>query len=165
MDCSFHPDVEPHHRRIDPGEFDDAYVVGDVHGCPEPLDRLLETLGVTGDDFVVFVGSADWMTRNLDRRVEAVAPVFDAALQADLDAIIETMLADNRRRWLMQSDGSYVQARPKNGEPVRDTHEVLMNRACAKAPEAERVVESDPEPGREPNVDLDELYTTKIDQS
>ena len=56
MDRSFHPDVEPHHRRIDPGEFDDAYVVGDVHGCPEPLDRLLETLGVTRDDLVVFVG-------------------------------------------------------------------------------------------------------------
>ena len=108
-----------------------------------------------------FVGSADWMTRNLDRRVEAVAPVFAAALQAELDAIIETMLADNRRRWIMQSDGSYVQARPRDGAPARDTHEVLMNRARTKAPDDERIAESDPEPRREPNVDLDELYTSE----
>ena len=52
----FHPDVEPHHLDIDPDEYESAYVVGDVHGCPEPLDRLLSTLGVTDDDLVVFVG-------------------------------------------------------------------------------------------------------------
>jgi serine/threonine protein phosphatase 1 len=52
----FHPDVEPHHLDIDLDEYDGAYVVGDVHGCPEPLDRLLSTLSVTEDDLVVFVG-------------------------------------------------------------------------------------------------------------
>ncbi|EMA69885.1 serine/threonine protein phosphatase [Halorubrum aidingense JCM 13560] len=52
----FHPDVEPHHREIDLDEYDEAYIVGDVHGCPEPLDRLLSTLDVTDDDLVVFVG-------------------------------------------------------------------------------------------------------------
>ncbi len=56
MDGSFHPDVEPHHRRLDLDDYGDAYVIGDVHGCPEPLDRLLDTLEVTEDDLVVFVG-------------------------------------------------------------------------------------------------------------
>ncbi|MEZ3172622.1 metallophosphoesterase family protein [Halorubrum sp. RMP-47] len=52
----FHPEVEPHHLDIDPADYENAYVVGDVHGCPEPLDRLLSTLGVTDDDLVAFVG-------------------------------------------------------------------------------------------------------------
>ncbi|MDZ5812610.1 metallophosphoesterase family protein [Halorubrum sp. AD140] len=52
----FHPEVEPLHLDIDLDEYEGAYVVGDVHGCPEPLDRLLSTLGVTDDDLVVFVG-------------------------------------------------------------------------------------------------------------
>jgi len=50
------PDVEPHHLDIDIDEYESAYVVGDVHGCPEPLDRLLSTLEITDDDLVVFVG-------------------------------------------------------------------------------------------------------------
>ena len=52
----FHSDVEPHHLDIDLDEYDRAYVVGDVHGCPEPLDRLLSRLEVTDDDLVAFVG-------------------------------------------------------------------------------------------------------------
>ena len=52
----FHPDVEPHHLDIDLDEYDRAYVVGDVHGCPEPLDRLLSRIEVTDDDLVAFVG-------------------------------------------------------------------------------------------------------------
>jgi serine/threonine protein phosphatase 1 len=48
--------VEPLHRRVDVSRWKSVYVVGDVHGCPEELDRLLEELGVTDDDLVVFVG-------------------------------------------------------------------------------------------------------------
>ncbi len=56
MSHTFHPEVEPHHLRIDVDAYDDAYVVGDAHGCPEPFDRLLETLNVADDDLVVLVG-------------------------------------------------------------------------------------------------------------
>ncbi|WP_277553322.1 metallophosphoesterase family protein [Halobaculum limi] len=52
----FGPEVEPMHRRVDIDEWDDVYVVGDVHGCPDALDRLLDHLNVTDDDLVVFVG-------------------------------------------------------------------------------------------------------------
>ncbi len=111
-----------------------------------------------GEDPKHFIGSADWMTRNLDRRVEAVAPVEDPELASELDAILSVMLADNRKRWTMRSDGSYVQKRPDPGEPSRSTHEVLMRRASAAAPD--EPVTSATDPGREPNIDLDEVYTT-----
>ncbi len=110
-----------------------------------------------------FAGSADWMTRNLDRRVEAVAPVEEPVLQAELDVILDTMLEDNRRRWTMRPDGSYVQARPAAGEPVRDTHEALMARAHETAPDEDRLPSREPEAGREPNVDLDEVFTPEGD--
>ncbi|MDS0294404.1 metallophosphoesterase family protein [Halogeometricum luteum] len=44
------------HRRVDADDWDEVYVVGDVHGCRAELERLLDRLGVTDDDLVVFVG-------------------------------------------------------------------------------------------------------------
>ncbi|WP_284014400.1 polyphosphate kinase 1 [Halobaculum litoreum] len=105
-----------------------------------------------------FVGSADWMTRNLDRRVEAVAPVDDPDVRAELETVLAHMLADNRRRWMMRPDGSYAQLEPGEGDPVLDTHERLAERARRSAPEADTRPASN-DPGREPEVDLDEVYT------
>ncbi|RLM57011.1 polyphosphate kinase 1 [Halobellus sp. Atlit-31R] len=78
-----------------------------------------------------YIGSADWMTRNLDNRVEAVTPVEARPLRRQLRFILEATFADNRRRWLMQSDGSYEQVSPKPGEPVRDVQELLMESTTA----------------------------------
>jgi polyphosphate kinase len=72
-----------------------------------------------------YIGSADWMTRNLDCRVEAVTPVESTQLRRQLRFVLEAALADNRRRWVMQSDGRYEQLSP-DGEPVRDVQEILM---------------------------------------
>ncbi|WP_101294405.1 polyphosphate kinase 1 [Halegenticoccus soli] len=105
-----------------------------------------------------YVGSADWMTRNLDRRVEAVAPVEDEALREELRAILEVTLSDNRKRWVMNADGSYDQVRPAEGEPVVNTHERLMRRAAESAPDEEpRPVPS--RGRREPSIDLDDVFT------
>ena len=60
-----------------------------------------------GDELEYFIGSADWMTRNLDRRVEAVTPIDSPRLQARLDAILEAYAADTRNSWEMRHDGSY----------------------------------------------------------
>ena len=60
----------------------------------------------------IYFGSADWMPRNLDRRVEAITPIQDPDLAKDLQEILGVMLADNRQAWELQSDGSYVQRRP-----------------------------------------------------
>ncbi|POG55977.1 polyphosphate kinase 1 [Haloferax marisrubri] len=80
-----------------------------------------------------YVGSADWMTRNLDRRVEAVAPVEDPEHRAELDAVLDALLSDNRRRWVMDAEGRYEQRRPGDGEPVREAHRELMDRALGEA--------------------------------
>ena len=114
-------------------------------------------------DPAYFIGSADWMTRNLDRRVEAVAPVEDPSLRERLDEILSTMLDDDRRRWEMRPDGSYVQTRPGESEGSPDTHERLMESASERAPE-ERP-RSEPESRREPSVDLDGVFTSDIDAS
>ena len=83
----------------------------------------------TGGDPEYYIGSADWMTRNLDSRVEAVTPVEDPAIRDQLRFIIDLMLADNRRVWEMESDGSYSQRRPAEGERTIDTQAVLMREA------------------------------------
>ncbi|WP_239639080.1 polyphosphate kinase 1 [Halorubrum aidingense] len=114
-------------------------------------------------DPAYFIGSADWMTRNLDRRVEAVTPVEDPNLRATLDDVLSTMLADNRRRWTMRSDGSYVQERPGRDEETRDTHEQLMERARENTPDDRTT--PDPEPRREPSVDLDGVFTSETDSN
>ena len=55
----------------------------------------------------IYIGSADWMPRNLDRRVEAITPVRDPDLAKDLEEILGMTLADNCQAWELQSDGSY----------------------------------------------------------
>ena len=82
-----------------------------------------------------YIGSADWMTRNLDRRVEAVAPVEDPLLRENLQTILEIMLSDNRKRWRMDADGNYEQLRPADGEPVRNTHQRLIHATSESMPE------------------------------
>jgi polyphosphate kinase len=73
-----------------------------------------------------YIGSADWMMRNLDYRVEAVTPVEATDLRRQLRFILEASLKDNRRRWVMQRDGSYEQASPGD-DPVRDIQRILMD--------------------------------------
>ncbi len=55
-----------------------------------------------------FIGSADCMTRNLESRVEVVAPVEDPQLRRELRVVLDAQLKPNRCQWEMQSDGSYV---------------------------------------------------------
>jgi polyphosphate kinase len=59
------------------------------------------------------------MKRNLDRRVETIAPVVDPGLQRELDEILRVFDADNHSAWDLQSDGSYVRRRPVGGERAR----------------------------------------------
>jgi polyphosphate kinase len=77
----------------------------------------------------VFIGSADWMPRNLNRRVEAVVPVQDPTIAKDLQEILGIMLSDNRQAWELQTDGSYVQRRPSDNGIAQGSHEILMQMA------------------------------------
>jgi polyphosphate kinase len=65
------------------------------------------------DEFLI--GSADWMPRNLDRRVEAVAPIEDPRLKIQLQKLMDLYLRDSRA-WQMQSDGQYCQRQPEGEE-------------------------------------------------
>lgn len=61
-----------------------------------------------GGDDDVYIGSADWMTRNLDRRVEVVTPILDANLKQHLkNGVLETYLKDNVKARVLNADGVY----------------------------------------------------------
>ncbi len=59
------------------------------------------------DDHEVFIGSADWMKRNLDRRIEAIAPIEDCELKSQLYELLQTYINDDYFSWIMKEDGSY----------------------------------------------------------
>ena len=70
-----------------------------------------------GGEEEVYIGSADWMSRNLDRRVEVVAPVVDPQAKTYLkDTVLGAYLRDNVKARVMNSDGSYVQPPMEPGE-------------------------------------------------
>ncbi|MGD1804675.1 polyphosphate kinase 1 [Dapis sp. BLCC M126] len=74
----------------------------------------------------VYIGSADWMPRNLDRRVEAITPVEDPDLTKELQEILGILLSDNRQAWDLQADGQYIQRRPSDNSPELGSHKILM---------------------------------------
>jgi polyphosphate kinase len=82
------------------------------------------------DEF--WIGSADMMHRNLDRRVEVMAQVKDPKLKAELGALFDSALHPTTRCWVLRPDGSW-QAAPTQGAAVRDHQEELM-RAHRQAP-------------------------------
>jgi polyphosphate kinase len=107
--------------------------------APEPftvtsiVDRFLEHGRVyifhNGGDERVFMGSADWMTRNLSRRVEVVFPIYDEGIRAEIRRIIDTQLSDNTKarvldcglgNRLMRSDGPPVRSQMEIYQLVRE---------------------------------------------
>ena len=59
------------------------------------------------NDSEVFIGSSDWMRRNLDRRIEAVTPIEDLKLKSQLHELLQTYLDDNYYAWIMNKEGNY----------------------------------------------------------
>jgi polyphosphate kinase len=84
-----------------------------------------------------FIGSADWMERNLSQRVEAVTPVESRPLRERLWKILQIMLADRREAWDLQPDGSYVQRTPppgaETGPEALGTHQAMMDLMLRRA--------------------------------
>jgi polyphosphate kinase len=74
------------------------------------------------------LGSADLMPRNLDHRIEIVAPIEDARAQAELDTILSTLLADNTHAWELRVDGSWRRLRPKKSQRKQTAQTRLMQR-------------------------------------
>ena len=82
-----------------------------------------------GGDPEVFLGSADWMKRNLDGRVETVIPVHDARLVEELRRILAVYESDNTSAWDLRPDGTYVRRTAAPGQPRCAAQEVFIRLA------------------------------------
>jgi polyphosphate kinase len=82
-----------------------------------------------GGEEEVYIGSGDWMPRNLDRRIEAAVPILDAVHRNAVRDLLELMWRDNRQAWELRPDGNYEQRRPSNATDERGTHRLLMDLA------------------------------------
>ena len=96
------------------------------------IGRLLEHSRVfyfhSGGREELFIASADWMGRNFFRRIEICTPVENPTIkQRIMREALTLALADNRKAWLMQPDGSYIRAAVQEGEEGLDMQETLLN--------------------------------------
>ena len=74
-----------------------------------------------------YIGSADWMHRNLDSRVEVLAPIEHPELKKYIKFLFHLYLSDNSQRWFLKSNGKYKRIVPKKGEERVGVHDYLMN--------------------------------------
>ncbi|AQQ10384.1 Polyphosphate kinase [Sedimentisphaera cyanobacteriorum] len=100
------------------------------------VDRFLEHARIYcfyhGGNENIFISSADWMTRNLDKRVELLVPIDSANCKKRLKSFLNTHLADNVSSWTLLPDGSYKKNRPKKGEKRIRSQEQLYLQACRR---------------------------------
>jgi polyphosphate kinase len=127
------------------------------------VDRFLEHSRVyyfeNGGNPDVYVGSADWMDRNLLRRVEVLFPVEQADLKARLiDEVLAISLADTAKARELQADGTYRRVRPPAGKPpLRSQHRFLE-----LAAESERKLAALPGPEPLPTPDANGAPTARV---
>jgi polyphosphate kinase len=83
---------------------------------------------LNGGEEQVYIASADWMPRNLDRRIEAAVPVLDPNHRSTIRDLMELMWTDNRQAWELKADGTYVQRIPPSPDEERATQRILMEK-------------------------------------
>lgn len=89
-----------------------------------------------GGNAEYYIGSADCMQRNLERRVEVLCPIEDPRLQAELRHILDTQLGDQRGAWDMQADGSYVK---RTSPGAKHSQQQMIERTERRLKEATRL--------------------------
>lgn len=83
---------------------------------------------LNGGEEEIYIGSGDLMERNLDRRVEVLAPVHDAGIRTHLrDVVLHALLNDTHRAMELQSDGTYVPVTPPAGQPPLNSQQFLLD--------------------------------------
>ena len=106
------------------------------------IDRFLEHARILyfyhGGDERLFISSADWMPRNLDRRVELLVPVEDSAARTKLMTFLKTHFQDNVKARRLLPDGRYEPVKSTSGGKILRSQEVLYTRAVQEIAEAER---------------------------
>lgn len=86
----------------------------------------------------VYMGSADWMPRNLDRRVEILFPVLDENIRRQVMHILEVELADNTKAHFLQADGTYEKA-DKRGKVLVNSQEQFCREALEAVPKQDHI--------------------------
>ena len=110
-----------------------------VHGL-SPTIQVFSTLGrflehgriyrfENGGDPLFFIGSADWMRRNLDKRMETITPVLDADVKQELEEILSIYEADNCTAWDLFEDGHYERREPDIDEAKYCAQETFIRLA------------------------------------
>lgn len=99
-----------------------------IHGI---IDRYLEhsrifIFAAAGED-KTFIGSADWMPRNLDNRVEVVTPVYDPEIKRDLRMVVEYGMKDSLQGRIVDGTGDNKSVTPEEGEAPFRSQEALYN--------------------------------------
>ena len=79
-----------------------------------------------GEDESIFLGSADMMQRNLDRRVEQLFPLREERHREKVRRLLELQLADTANAWELKPDGSFERLRPPDGEEPLDSQAILL---------------------------------------
>lgn len=116
------------------------------------IDRFLEHSRIFwfshGGTPRAFISSADWMTRNLDKRVELMTPVDEPALLERLEEILDTGFNDTMKARELKADGSYHRVAPKKNEAPLRSQEVLFRNAETRASRSVRGKRTTFEPHR-----------------
>lgn len=86
----------------------------------------------------MFIGSADWMTRNMDYRVEVAVEVLDDKVKKTLNQMLELYLSDNRKLRTMDVNGNYLKTQRAADAPVIDSQMELFDYFAAKAQKARK---------------------------
>ena len=84
----------------------------------------------------IYMGSADWMPRNLDKRVEIIFPVEDERLKEEIKHILDIQLSDNTKAHLRQPDGTYVKPN-KRGKALVCAQEYFCQEAIQRSQKPE----------------------------
>ncbi len=126
-----------------PGETENIHIVSIV-------GRFLEHSRIycfgEGEDERMYISSADFMTRNTQRRVETACPIYDSAVRAKLNGIMDLCLMDNVKARELHADGSYSPVH--GGEERFDAQQLQMDRAIDAAAEPEPAPEREGVIGR-----------------
>jgi len=121
------------------------------------IDRYLEHSRILyfyhGGDERVFISSADWMPRNLNRRVELLVPVEDPACRKRLISFLDAYFHDTVKSRRLLSDGSYARVRPSDDTKVLRSQQALYRRACEAVKHAHESKPTVFEPHRAPARD------------
>jgi polyphosphate kinase len=118
------------------------------------VDRFLEHDRILyfrhGGDERLFISSADWMPRNLDRRIELLVPVLDPECRRQLLRVLEMRFADNVKARVLRPDGRYERLTPQGRKDAVRSQESLYKLACEERAEAEKARPTVFEPHRSP---------------